>query len=383
MSARPRVGVVCDFAEERWPSMDLVADLALAGIAADGRYDGVRLQPRMPRLAGAVYPASRDAWNADRLLGRHLTYPLWLLRARRGCDVFHVVDHSYAHLVRHLPAGRAVVTCHDLDAFRSLLPATGETRSAAFRAMMRRVLGGMRTAAAVVCDSAVVRDEILRYGLVDPARLSVVPLPAHPHFSPERDTDAGVKAGSLLGLPKGGTVEVLHVGSTAPRKRIDVLLHAFRRLKETVPGATLVRVGGELTPELAALADALGVSVRSLPPLDRRTLAAVYRRAAVVLVPSEREGFGLPVAEALACGAPVVASDLPVLREVGRDAAVYADVGDADALAEAAAAVLAATAGEGDAGRRARAASVADRLSLAAYARGMGDVYARVREAGA
>jgi glycosyltransferase involved in cell wall biosynthesis len=382
MSARPRVGVVCDFAEERWPSMDLVADLALAGIAADGRYDGVRLQPRMPRLAVSLAPASRVALNTDRLLGRHLAYPLWLLRARRGCDVFHVVDHSYAHLVRHLPAGRAVVTCHDLDAFRSLLPATGEIRSAAFRAMMRRVLRGMRAAAAVVCDSAVVRDEILRYGLVDPARLSVVPLPAHPDFSPERDADAGVKAASLLGLQKEGTVEVLHVGSTAPRKRIDVLLRAFRQLRDAVPGATLVRVGGELTPELAALADALGVSVRSLPPLDRRTLAAVYRRAAVVLVPSEREGFGLPVAEALACGAPVVASDLPVLREVGRDAAAYADVGDADALAGAAASVLAATAGEGDAGRRARAASVTDRLSLAAYARGMGEVYARVREAG-
>lgn len=383
MSARPRVGVVCDFAEERWPSMDLVADLALAGIAADGRYDGVRLQPRMPRLAVSLAPASRVALNADRLLGRHLTYPLWLLRARRGCDVFHVVDHSYAHLVRHLPAGRTVVTCHDLDAFRSLLPATGEIRSAAFRAMMRRVLRGMRAAAAVVCDSAVVRDEILRYGLVDPARLSVVPLPAHPDFSAERDEDADANAASLLGLRTEGTAEVLHVGSTAPRKRIDVLLRAFARLRETTPSATLVRVGGELTPELAALTHALGVSVRSLPPLDRRTLAAVYRRAAVVLVPSEREGFGLPVAEALACGAPVVASDLPVLREVGRDAAAYADVGDADALAGAAATVLAATAGEGDAGRRARAASVADRLSLAAYARGMGDVYARVLGAGA
>jgi glycosyltransferase involved in cell wall biosynthesis len=60
--------------------------------------------------------------------------------------------------------------------------------------------------------------------------------------------------------------------------------------------------------------------------LTRTALAALYRRAALVLLPSEAEGFGLPVVEALACGAVVVASDLPVLREVGGTAVVYCPV---------------------------------------------------------
>ena len=68
-----------------------------------------------------------------------------------------------------------------------------------------------------------------------------------------------------------------------------------------------------------------------LPFLERRVLAAVYRRAAVVLQPSDREGFGLPVAEAMACGTPVVASDLPPLREVGGAMASYCPVGDVEA----------------------------------------------------
>src|SRR5205085_736797 len=64
-------------------------------------------------------------------------------------------------------------------------------------------------------------------------------------------------------------------------------------------------------------------NVLSLPFFETDRLAALYRRAAMVLVTSEREGFGLPVVEAMACGTPVVATDLHVLREVGGAAAVY------------------------------------------------------------
>ena len=74
--------------------------------------------------------------------------------------------------------------------------------------------------------------------------------------------------------------------------------------------------------------------------LDERTLAAMYRRAALVLQPSEREGFGLPLLEAMACGTPVVASDLPVLREVGGAAVEYCPVGDTDAWVRTVSALL-------------------------------------------
>jgi glycosyltransferase involved in cell wall biosynthesis len=74
----------------------------------------------------------------------------------------------------------------------------------------------------------------------------------------------------------------------------------------------------------------------------RKTLAGLYRRAVAVLVPSDSEGFGFPVIEALACGAVVIASDIPVLREVGGKAALYAPPGDVEAWANLAQAVLAA-----------------------------------------
>jgi glycosyltransferase involved in cell wall biosynthesis len=137
---------------------------------------------------------------------------------------------------------------------------------------------------------------------------------------------------------------VLHVGSCVPRKRIDVLLAAFAGLRAQFPDLDLVQIGGEWTAPQWEQVKRLGIgaAVFQARGLATARLAALYRRAAVVLQPSEAEGFGLPVAEALACGAAVVASDLPVLREVGGPSAVYCPVGDVAAWVAAVAGILAA-----------------------------------------
>ena len=108
---------------------------------------------------------------------------------------------------------------------------------------------------------------------------------------------------------------MIHVGSTIPRKRIEVLLEIFAELKRTFPELMLVKVGGSFTCEQNELMRRLDLA-RDLvhaPFLDARAIASLYRRAALLLQPSDAEGFGLPVIEALACGCPVVASAIPTL----------------------------------------------------------------------
>jgi glycosyltransferase involved in cell wall biosynthesis len=273
----------------------------------------------------------RAAFTVDRALNRWWDYPRQVESIASSYDCFHVIDHSYAHLVHHLPASRTVVTCHDLDTFRSVLRPRDEPRSPMFKVATRRILSGLQRAAWVTCDTAAIRDELLGFELLAPERVSVVPVGVGDAFFADADTAADQRAGRLVNS-RPGAIEILHVGSTIPRKRIDVLLKVCAALATGAPDVHLVRVGAPFTADQQDLLERLGLAdhVTTLGFVNERTLAALYRRATIVLQPSEREGFGLPVLEAMACGTPVVASDLPALKEVGDAAIEYCRVGDID-----------------------------------------------------
>lgn len=158
-----------------------------------------------------------------------------------------------------------------------------------------------------------------RLGQVFPARRFSV---LHPGLSPR------FVPGSVPREPV-----VLHFGGVTPRKRLDLLLAAWERIKAEKPSLRLVWLGyeGKGSGPLLARAKAAGVSWRGL--VSPQEVVRAVQAASVVVYPSRMEGFGLPVAEALACATPVVALDTPVAREAGGEAAGYA-APDADALAQ-------------------------------------------------
>ncbi len=321
-----RLALLRDYREEDWASMDLCADQLVTHVS--GAVPGliptdldIRFRRRLQRLP--VIGRRRFAFNADRLLNRHLFLPRFLGREAHGFDLFHIIDHTYAHAALALPSGRAGVYCHDLDAFRSLIEPERDPRPWWFRRLARRTLRGLQAAAVVFHNSREVGRQLLDRGLISADKLVHAPLGVALEFSPE--SAAAIKLPVTVDPPV-----LLHVGSNIPRKRIDVLLDVFAAVRKSIPDIRLVQVGGPWPPSLLAQVERLGIGagVVQVRGLSREQLAELYRRAAVVLVPSESEGFGLPVIEALACGAVVIASDIPVLREVGGEAVVYCPVAD-------------------------------------------------------
>lgn len=376
-STSPLRGVVlCDFVEERWPSMDLVAAMLLEhgnALGPDMRLD--RFCPpmnlRLSRLPGLAHRAV--SFNADRLINRFGDYPRQLRAIREDYDFFHIADHSYAHLALELPPEKTGVYCHDLDTFRCLLQPHLEPRPAWFRRMAQRTLEGLQSAAVVFYSTETVRQQIMSFGLLDPAKLRQAELGVAADFAPHPH-------GIALDPAFAGSPYLLHVGSCIPRKRIDVLLDIFAACRQRHPGLRLIKVGGEWSPEHQSFIRAHGLRdgiTHVTQFIDQAQLAALYRHAGFVLLPSEAEGFGLPLAEALACGAPVIASDIPVFREVGGTAATYCPVADSRAWADTIDRLLAGSQTPPPASLRLEQAS---RYSWPRHARTMLDAYRRLCE---
>jgi glycosyltransferase involved in cell wall biosynthesis len=384
------VAIVADLLEERWPSMDLVADMLVMhlGAGASADINAAALRPpivrRLTRLPGLVAGSKSD--TADRVVNRFWDYPRWLSGLRDSYDVFHIVDHTYAHLVHVLPEARTIVTCHDTDAFLSLV-APERNESDLPKMFARRIESGLQKAARVVCPSMATCDELLRYGILPLERMSVVYNGVHPDYSPlpneaaDRSIDELIRCANTGGASQADArpIDLLHVGSTIPRKRIDVLLNAVAAIRQRQPRVRLLKAGSAFTGAQMDLVKTLGLEghIVTLPFLNTAQLAALYRRAAAVLVTSEREGFGLPVVEALACGTPVAATDLPVLREVGGGAAKYVALGDVPGWTDAVLGVV-----QDGVDRRAvnpaRAVQQASRFSWDTYAAAMAAIYREV-----
>ena len=327
-----KLGIVCDYLEEGWFSMDICAKMLhdRASKLPDANINVSQIRPTFERrfqyLSSVL--GKHQSFNADRCINRYWEYPRYLQSCHQNFDFFHIADHSYAHLVHSLPAARTGVFCHDLDAFKSIVKPDTYTGSRSYREIAKRILGGMQKAAIVFHTTNTVRQQIERYQLIDPARLVSAPLGVASEYRLEPILDDQIA--SVLEKQLQGKPFILHVGSCVPRKRIDLLLAIFSQLRDRLPELTLVKVGGEWSQsqKQQIMALNIGESIVHLTQLTNRTIAALYQKSALVLMTSEAEGFGLPVIEALACGSIVIASDIPVLPEVGGDAAIYCPVGD-------------------------------------------------------
>jgi glycosyltransferase involved in cell wall biosynthesis len=317
------LAVICDAVEEGWPSMDYVAEMLVTHLQHrhSARFETIGIWPRFSNFGRRLSPGKRG-FNFDRGITRFVRYPASILRLRSSFDLFHIADHSYAHLAHLLPAHRVGVFCHDLDAFEAALRVDGGQEGWR-REMARLQLRGLQRAAIVFFSTNSIGERIRNEQLLAPERLVKAPYGiATEYWRPARQT-----------LPAVRPPYLLHVGGNFPRKRLDVLFDVFAEVGRSHPELQLVQVGAKLGDTEWAQIDRLGIRQRltQLSGLSRSELASLYVGSRLVLIPSDREGFGLPLLEALASGATVLASDIPALREVGGDAATFAPVADVSA----------------------------------------------------
>ena len=244
-----------------------------------------------------------------------------------------------------------VVHCHDLLALRSALGETAEHQtSLTGRLYQRYIRRGFRQARHFISISQHTRDDLHRHGGVRPVTSEVVYNGLnHPYrpLAPECVRQRLLQAGLTADAPGC----VLHVGGGQWYKNsVGVVLlyaryvHTAVRAGETPRPLWMVSPPPDTAVRAALARVPSAGSVRFFSGVDTDTLEALYSHAGLLLFPSLAEGFGWPIAEALACGCPVITTDAAPMTEVGGNVAVYlprlAATDDVDRWAQQGAQVL-------------------------------------------
>lgn len=286
-----RVVLFRDLKEENWLSMNRYAD----ALASELRVDEF-VVPKVLNL----------------YLTRYLYYPL-KARNQQG-NVNHIVDHSYGHLAYSLDSKKTVITCHDLNPLK-------HEESWLNLQLFKYSLGGLKRAAKVIADSEATKKDLIKFLGIPPDKIKVIPLGVGEKFRVIENQSR------KFNLPQDRKI-ILHVGGSAYNKNIEGIISAMSNI-------FFIKIGADFTEPQKTLIRKLGLedSIKFLGQVSKEDLVALYNIADVFVFPSFYEGFGLPILEAMACGTPVVTSNVSSMPEVAGDAATLINPHDVDSIA--------------------------------------------------
>ena len=294
--------------------------------------DDVEFILHLPRGCGDMIPNGRGIRSVSDLNlrpGRVFNGPSrWLskMRVRRAQPR---IFHSTYYTTPYWSGLRSVVTVYDFihEKFPSLLgkrPFTEQKRAVLERADV------------VVAISDCTKDDVLRYTDVDEAKISVIYPGVGDGFLCAQVNPRDARR--FRDKHKLGDPYWLYVGRRESYKNFGNLVRAFVRVGAETGGHLLAVGGGDrLEPWQVdvVVRNRLERRVHVVSDVEDDEMRLAYSCAAGFVFPSLDEGFGIPLLEAMACGTPIIASDIPVFREVAGEAAIYFDPHDEEALADA------------------------------------------------
>jgi len=328
-----RIILIGNYSPDRQESMLRFAQLINSGFR-DAGHDSEIWQPTI--RFGSFFKDARSGvakWLAH--IDKWILFPLelsWRVRkemARNANIRFQICDHSNAPYLAYLPKEFTVVTCHDVLAIRGALGYKDAYCTASFtgKILQKWILRNLDRATLLAAASKLTLTQLKALSSETQGQKRdwrIIPLGFNADFRP---LDAKQRNDLLVGAGlKPETPFVLHVGSDQERKNRRMLIDMVAALGNKWNGK-IYYAGQAADEKLLSYAESLGLRERvvSVVGPDHATLLALYSGCEAFIWPSFSEGFGWPLIEAQACGAPVISSNIEPMPEVSNGAAIHAD----------------------------------------------------------
>lgn len=315
-------------------SMDVYADNLVKELQT--------LHPEWGIIEIAPKPWSKDLenlWHSGNPLQKYyerfFNHPRTV--SKLDADIFHIIDHTNGHVAYWLKKlGKPIIiTCHDLVQYVYPEILKNQSRFPTFSmAMWEYSVKGITVADRTIAVSTNTAKDIHKWLNINPQKVTVVPNGVESDFQvlpPEIICDWRSQHTNF-----SEEICLLNVGSTHQRKNIFTVLNVVKALVEQKIPVRLWKIGGDFSAEQKEFIQncQLEPYINIFKKSDRETLIKFYNAADVLLAPSLYEGFGLTILEAMACGTPVITSNVSSLPEVAGDAAVLVNPTDIETITQ-------------------------------------------------
>ena len=279
-----------------------------------------RISTQLRRLLGERYnPVAK--FFGDALIGR-------LSKKGTAESFFDIYHETSLDPMPEINARRTICNVYDISFLRYPEYLTEDFAGYAAANVRRSVTAADR----IIVNTQFIKDEVMTLYGIQPEKIDIVPLAPGGNYYQNRHAPRPAKIRRFTEKNY-----VLYVGTVEPRKNLRTLIKAFREVRSK-HDLSLIIAGklGWLYDDIISYPGELGIrdDVIFTEYVSERTVLQLYNNALIFVYPSSYEGFGLPPLEAMACGVPVIISDIPPLMEVAGDAALTFKKDDAEDLAK-------------------------------------------------